>query len=307
MEPKIIAPLAKIENLEKISDTGIDAIYFGLKNLSARPNEFSFGIEELEVINKIKELPIKGYAALNGEFPDYNKSEEFIIDILEKLQYYNCDGVIMGDYNLLEIYRERGFKIPLHMSTLLGIYNSTGTKWVINRYKPSRVILSTNLFIDEINSIIRDNNQIDYEIIIQNGVCFNCANRCFLHDLHDFTEFNSLSDETYGNRFWCSESYKIVPNNQLKENIWIGSPYIELSGLIPLFLLIGITYFKIEGRTLSLERIIKNIKFYKNILQNLKESKKTKVYWKYLIHLGEIKRRLLDLNPDLRKYIHLEE
>ena len=294
MKLELLAPNRNIADLPILKSSGADSIYFGIEDYSARPNDVAYSNQGIiDIINSAKDISIKAYAALNAEYAQYYGQEKKLIKIFEVLNENKCDAVIISDLNILELYKELGFNIPLHISTLTGIYNHYFGQWIVNRYKPERIILSTNLYLQEISDIIKFlKKKTKFEIIVQNGACYNSANRCRLHDLHEFNNFKPYQNEDcsgYKLKYWCSEKYNAKLYNQnYGSKKWLGEPVINCLSLLPTFIALGINTFKIEGRTLPVSLITKQLKAYRSVLDRLKKNNDPYLLWHYIIHFSEL-------------------
>jgi len=109
----------------------------------------------------------------------------------------------------------------------------------------TRVILNTNLKIHEIAEMTRNITSISFEIISYGGLCFNDNRRCRL------PHYIQNGNYCVG----CKDNYQYVNSQGEIQHFMIGLADIDLSPLLPQYISIGITSFKIEGRTRSAEYI----------------------------------------------------
>ncbi len=294
---EIVAPYNNINNkIKNLKKKGADAIYFGIQNLSARPEKFALKLHEMEKLSiNLKKHGMKGFAAINAEYlgRETDGILKKIFNILERLEF---DGVIISDLSILEIFKVNKYKIPLHISSLMGVNNKYYLDWIYQRYHPKRLILPMNLYIDEIIDIIESKN-IEFEIIIKNGACYHSPNKCNLHDLHKHEKFNrdlnSSINQKFDHIFWCSENWQINYNGRKsKTGRWIGLPHIDLTKLLGLFYQIGIKNYKIEGRTLSFQKILSDVQKLSDFSKKFDFSDENEFLWKYLIQYEHIERKM---------------
>lgn len=88
---------------------------------------------------------------------------------LQDLNQTEADGVILADYGLIHFYAGMNGHRPIHASTLLGAYNSRTADYLAKEGL-ERIVLSTNLYLDEINDMIRFSApSMEYEIVAEGG------------------------------------------------------------------------------------------------------------------------------------------
>jgi putative protease len=241
---ELLAPAGSIAHIEQAILGGADAVYIGLQGLSARPDQWCF---DLPKVTKATELlhsnGKKVYIAVNAEFN--GKREKILENQFQELEGIGCDALIVGDWGLLNWIRHRNINMPIHVSTLLGVYNPD-TVAILKEMGTKRVVMNTNLFWDEIFAITSVHSDIEYEIIAMGGICFNDNRRCHLP--------HRQQGDTYS--VGCSEIFRLqgdTPACGQARSIHAGD--IDLIPMLAFYQAIGITSFKIEGRTRSAEYV----------------------------------------------------
>jgi putative protease len=216
-------------------------MYLGVQGLSARPQAWEFReAEAVEAVERIHQAGKRAYLALNAVYGRNNAAA--FLRVLEQLDAIACDALILGDWGLIRRVRAMGTRLPLHGSTMLGAHNTSAIR-LLHRSGLCRVVLSTNLFLDEIVSIVHGCAEMEFELIVHGGVCFNDNRRCRLP--HGLAE----------GRYWvgCRREYSVVEGQAGDPTrvICLHTPDIDLSSTLGLYWALGITSFKIEGRTRS--------------------------------------------------------
>ena len=92
----------------------------------------------------------------------------------------------IGDVTFL---KEIENSLPIHASTLLGIYNAEGIRFLQKAFGVTRIIVNTNLLVDEIAELHFLSPSTELELISYGGVCFNDNRRCRLPHYQDNEEF----------------------------------------------------------------------------------------------------------------------
>lgn len=256
MNYEVLAPAGTINAIEPLIEAGANAIYVGLKGFSSRPNNADFAIEEIksavEICHKEK---VKLYVAINGGIENDNFTT--VKKALHTLEEYKIDAVILSDWGMIRKASELLNTTEIHASTLLGVYNAK-TVDILASMGVTRIVLSTNLFIDEIISIINNEPNIEYEIVADGGICFNDNRIC------ELPHYIKANEYCVG----CKEEY--YTNNT---KVSIGSKTISLSEIIQIFCELGIFSYKIEGRTVPYNYIIPRTKKLSDALKNVKFNK----------------------------------
>src|SRR5574344_2879775 len=95
---------------------GADAVYFGLKDFSARKGAVNFSEEDLSKIRRYSlEHGKKTYITINTLIDDDSMSS--LIDTLDMVEFYGTDGIIVQDMGVADIVIRYYPSIPLHAST----------------------------------------------------------------------------------------------------------------------------------------------------------------------------------------------
>jgi putative protease len=241
-ETEIIAPLGCPEHAEVAMEERPDAVYIGVKGHSSRPDRYSFDLPALpDMISSLRKEGIKSYIALNAEMR--HTSFGPAMELIEAVDAINADGIIISDVGMLHLASAKKVKTPLHISSLTGVINSAAVKFLAG-HGIKRIILPTCLFVEEIAMMTDACPDIEYEIIISNGVCFNDSWRCGLKHRMDR---NGSFDVQCRHVFQTSASSGNRAQRKELNTLW--APDIDSSGLLPFLYRVGVRHYKIEGRT----------------------------------------------------------
>lgn len=262
---EVLAPAGNLEHVRAAVDAGADAVYVGLRKFSARPDAWSLDPEKIATAAKMcHDAGRRLHVAMNAELRDARSAD------LEKsaadMEQLGVDAFIVGDFGVLHCLRQMGIRVPLHASTLLGIYNAEGIRFLQREFGVTRVVLNTNLYIDEIADLHFLCRDIELEMISHGGVCYNDNRRCRQPHYLFEGEFCVGCKQIYeafpgGDKAILPTAVSKVasqvrpPDVPLHGGRLIWSPEIDLSGIIGVFLKAGVISFKIEGRTRSTEYV----------------------------------------------------
>ena len=114
-----------------------------------------------------------------------------------------ADALILSDYGLMRRAVQLVRRAEVHASTLAGVYNAEDVK-MLRDMGVKRVILSSDLFVDEIVDIIDRVPELDYEIVADGGICFNSNRQCLLPHVGQ--------KECY--QVYCQKEYELVKDGE---------------------------------------------------------------------------------------------
>ena len=278
---EVLAPAGNWELLLAALDAGADAVYIGLKGMSARPNPWGFDLHEAqEACKTVHAAGRRVYFALNAEYSEFHANQ--FLDAIQALDGV-ADAFIIGDWGLLDRGSKMGLKTPLQSSTLLGVYNYQTARF-LKELGVSRIILNTNLYLDEIAGITLGCPEMRYEIIAYGGVCFNDNNRCRL------PHFNIHDKYLVG----CGLDYQIFRGGSGETAPKPGSihmPDIDLSSTLQVYTELGITSFKIEGRTRPQSYLRESIGALRRAIENTLDQPNRGRLFHYLADLSQARRQ----------------
>lgn len=277
-EPKspsleVLAPAGSIEHVAAAIAAGADAVYVGLRDFSARPNTWSLSVSEIaEAADLCHRADRRIHVAMNAELRMDRVGA--VAGTIESLREAGVDALIIGDFGLLHMLRGFGSNIPVHASTLLGLYNPEGLRFVRDGFGVRRIVVNTSLYIDEIATLHFECPDVELELIAHGGICFNDNRRCRqphylfegefcvgckqIYSVH--TDPAPVRPETVTR----IASQVRPPERSLPGERYIWSPEIDLSSHIALFARIGIVSFKIEGRTRTTEYVTETTQLYRD-------------------------------------------
>lgn len=157
---------------------GADAVYAGQPrySLRVRNNEFDhanlkIGIDEAHALGK------KFYVVANIQ-PHNSKLKNFIRDLAPVVEM-QPDALIMSDPGLIMMVREHFPHMPIHLSVQANAVNWATVKFW-KEYGLSRVILSRELSIEEIEEIHTHVPDIELEVFVHGALCMAYSGRCLL-------------------------------------------------------------------------------------------------------------------------------
>ena len=243
-KPELLSPAGNMESFFAAVENGADAVYFGLKDFSARASAQNFSLDDAsKAIAYACSRSIKVYIALNTLVKTLEL--ERAVDLLIALEEMQPDSIIIQDLGLLYLIQSQFPGFNIHASTQMAIHNLAGVKQMeLLGFK--RVVLARELSSAEIRNIA-ENTSIEIETFIHGALCYSYSGLCF---------FSSMIGGRSGNRGKCAQPCRKPYHSQSGEGGYLFSmkDLLTLSGISDL-VDAGVSSLKIEGRMKSPEYV----------------------------------------------------
>lgn len=257
---ELLAPVGNFECLKAAIQNGADAIYLGALDFSARAGANNFSFEELKNAVEYAHIRnVKVHLALNTLIK--NNELEDALSLASFAYEIGVDAIIVQDLGIAKILIKSFPKLPIHASTQMSIHTLEGVLQA-EHLGFSRVILSRELSLEEINYISRNSN-IEIECFVHGALCISYSGQCL---------FSSIVGGRSANRGKCAQAcrlpYELLEDNQKSiDKGYLLSPR-DLCGLDNLGELIdaGVTSLKIEGRLKSPEYVATVTRIYRKYI-----------------------------------------
>jgi len=178
MKPELLSPAGTLKNMRYAFAYGADAVYAGQPrySLRVRNNEFTHenlakGIAEAHALGK------KFYVVVNIA-PHNAKLKTFIRDLTPVVEM-QPDALIMSDPGLIMLVREAFPQMAIHLSVQANAVNWATVKFW-QQMGLTRVILSRELSLEEIEEIRQQVPTMELEIFVHGALCMAYSGRCLL-------------------------------------------------------------------------------------------------------------------------------
>jgi len=179
LKPELLSPAGSLKNMDYAFAYGADAVYAGQPrySLRVRENEFNHLHNLAEGVASAHNLGKQFYIASNIS-PHNNKVKTYLRD-MESVMAMKPDALIMSDPGLIMIVRERWPDMPIHLSVQANAVNWATVKFW-QQQGLSRVILSRELSLDEIDEIKQRCPEMEIEVFVHGALCIAYSGRCLL-------------------------------------------------------------------------------------------------------------------------------
>ena len=175
---ELLSPAGSLKNMRYAFAYGADAVYAGQPRYSLRVRNNEFDHDNLAIgIQEAHELGKKFYVVVNIQ-PHNSKLKNFIRD-LAPVVAMQPDALIMSDPGLIMMVRENFPDMPVHLSVQANAVNWATVKFWQNMGL-TRVILSRELSIDEIEEIKNNVPGMEIEVFVHGALCMAYSGRCML-------------------------------------------------------------------------------------------------------------------------------
>jgi U32 family peptidase len=177
--PELLLPAGSLQHMRYAYAFGADAVYAGQPRYSLRVRNNDFhklsvlaqGIEEAHVAGK-------QFFVASNLMPHNTKIKTYMAD-MEPVIAMKPDALIMADPGLIMMVRERWPEIPIHLSVQANTVNYQAVKFW-QSVGVSRVILSRELSLDEIEEIRQLCPEMELEVFVHGALCIAYSGRCLL-------------------------------------------------------------------------------------------------------------------------------
>jgi putative protease len=263
--PQILAPAGNKSSFLAALAAGADAIYCGLKQLSARMEAKNFSLEELAALTDLAHTKgTRVYVTLNTLIkPDELDSAGRLVDDLNR--HVHPDALIIQDLALITLARKTGFSGEIHLSTLANV--SFGQALSLIRQIPgvSRVVLPRELSIDEIKQVAGvcpDN--IGIEVFVHGALCYGVSGRCY---------WSSFFGGKSGLRGRCVQPCRRLYSQERTQNRFFSCQDLSLDVLVKVLRPVpAIRAWKIEGRKKSPHYVYYTVRAYQLLRDHVQDA-----------------------------------
>lgn len=247
---ELLAPAGSPDALDAAIAAGADAVYFGASKFNARINAANFDRESLErAIAKCRNYGVRSNITFNTLV--YGRELADALDEVEFLYKCGADALILADFGLASVIKERFPDIELHGSTQMSVHSLDGARFLAKQGF-DRVVVARELDRDSI-AYICENSPIETEAFIHGALCVSHSGQCL---------FSSIVGGRSGNRGECAQPCRLPYSGSyplsLKDNC-LASHFADVMSL-------GAASFKIEGRMKSPEYVRDVTKVFRRLI-----------------------------------------
>jgi putative protease len=177
--PELLLPAGSLAKMHAAFDYGADAVYAGQPrySLRARNNEFST-LEALQAGISGARARGKKFFVASNIFAHNAKLKTYLNDMTPVIEM-QPDALIMADPGLIMMVRDKWPEVPVHLSVQANAVNWADVKFW-HRMGLTRVILSRELSLDEVEEIRQRCPEMELEVFVHGALCIAYSGRCLL-------------------------------------------------------------------------------------------------------------------------------
>lgn len=255
---EILAPAGSLESLFAAVRSGADAVYFGMKDFSARRNAGNFSTEEMiSGVKYCKRSGVKTYLALNIAV----KEKEMLkaLETAKEAYFAGVDGFIISDLGLAKVIRGSMPDVELHASTQMTV-NSPAALPVLKNLGFSRVVPAREMSKTELARFCEEAGRlgIEVEVFVHGALCMCLSGQCLM---------SSVLGGRSGNRGLCAGPCRLPFEADAGTGYDLSLKDLSLLKYVDELTEMGVYSFKIEGRMKRPEYIAAAVTACKTALQ----------------------------------------
>ncbi|MFB2537655.1 MULTISPECIES: tRNA 5-hydroxyuridine modification protein YegQ [unclassified Acinetobacter] len=205
---ELLCPAGTFKNMQYAFAYGADAVYAGQARYSLRVRNNDFDEDNLRKgIEYAHNLGKQFYVVVNIQA--HNAKLKTFIEDLRPIIEMKPDALIMSDAGMIMMVRDAFPEQVIHLSVQANAVNWATVKFW-KQMGISRVILSRELSLKEINEIIAEVPDMEIEVFVHGALCMAYSGRCLLsgyinkRDANQGTCTNSCR--------WSYNTYKATEN-----------------------------------------------------------------------------------------------
>ena len=245
---------------------GADAVYFGMKEFSARKGAGNFSIDDLSRIRRFSlRNGKKIYVAVNTLVDD--GALPALYGLIGEISDIGADGIITQDLGVARILKKDFPTLPIHGSTQLAIHTAAGVK-ALQALGFERVVLARELTLGEIESIRKACPDVELKVFIHGALCYGFSGLCMAS--HEITGRSA-------NEGACAQICRTwFTDEQSGEKLYpFSMKDLDAGALVRRLDAIGIDSLKVEGRMKGPEYVEAVTRYYRALLAG-EDAKKEK-------------------------------
>ena len=175
---ELLSPAGSLKNLRYAFAYGADAVYAGQPRYSLRVRNNGFNLENIAIGILEARAKAKKFYLVSNIAPHNSKVKTYIKDLTPCIELHP-DALIMSDPGLIMMVKEAWPETEIHLSVQSNVVNYAAVKFW-QKMGISRIILSRELTLDEIEEIRQQCPEMELEVFVHGALCMAYSGRCLL-------------------------------------------------------------------------------------------------------------------------------
>ncbi|HKI61749.1 MAG TPA: tRNA 5-hydroxyuridine modification protein YegQ [Mariprofundaceae bacterium] len=189
--PELLAPAGTLNNMRYAFAYGADAVYAGQPRYSLRVRNNDFQLDNLKTGIDEAHAQGKKFFVASNLLPHNSKLTRYL-QHMQPVIDMQPDALIMADPGLISMVREKWPEMPIHLSVQANTMNWQSVKFW-KSIGLSRVILSRELSLDEVEEIRQQCPDMEIEVFVHGALCMAYSGRCLLSGYFNHRDANQGS------------------------------------------------------------------------------------------------------------------
>lgn len=130
------------------------------------------------IVEEVHKYDLEVFINLNAWYYTH-ETFPLIQKMIEEFESIWVDGIICGNIWVLEYLKEKWYKGKINISTIMAVYNSETIRFLLENYTVNKVILSREVTLKEIEQLVTEFSDTQFEVFgewdfcrYNNGLCF---------------------------------------------------------------------------------------------------------------------------------------
>jgi U32 family peptidase len=263
--PELLLPAGSFDSAIAAVEGGADALYLGFSEFSARRQAKNFDRLEYRRLHRLaRDKGIRLYVTLNTVVLQSEFSA--VAELLAFLGRFPPDAILVQDWGLARLIRERHPGISIHASTQTAS-QGVGAARLARELGASRIVLPRETSLAEMRALHEAEPDLELECFVHGALCYSFSGLCLA---------SGLVLGRSGNRGECAQlcrSYYDVErpsdDSGARRGYWFSCRDLELGGSIRELAEAGIVSLKVEGRMKSPEYCYAVARLYRGYIDGL--------------------------------------
>ena len=260
--PELLLPAGSFESALAAIEGGADALYFGFADFSARKQARNLDrLEYRRLLRHASGRGVKLYAALNTIVLE--RELEQVAELLVFLSRFPPDAIIVQDWGLARLARERFPALVLHASTQMAIRTPQAAR-LAARLGIRRVVLPRESSLADLRRFHAEVPELEFEVFVHGALCYSFSGLCLA---------SGILVGRSGNRGECAQVCRSRYEGELPSEM-PAYPFscrdLNLTRRLEALALAGAASFKVEGRMKAPEYGYAVARLYRGLLDRLK-------------------------------------
>ncbi|HTX71323.1 MAG TPA: peptidase U32 family protein, partial [Rectinemataceae bacterium] len=261
--PELLLPAGSFDAAIAAIDGGADALYFGFASFSARKQARNFDpVDYRRLLRHARQRGIRLYVTLNTIVLERELEE--ISRLLVFLSRFPPDALIVQDWGLVRLVRDRFPALALHASTQMAVQTPEAAS-LAAELGVSRIVLPRESSLATLRRFAAALPSMEFEVFVHGALCYSFSGLCLAS--------GTLLGRS-GNRGECAQvcrSYYNAPGDgeRSESSYWFSCKDLNLAARVAELADAGAASLKVEGRMKAPEYCYSVAQLYRGMLDRL--------------------------------------